>query len=317
MTRLAIRKTRVRTRGDLVCDPGMVIVVDVPGVADLPDLLAVLGSWQDDAAPLQLHPGDLGWFWRLGAEATAAAVRTWSQGGRIVAIGLLDGPDLLRLGISPEAQQDDDLARRLVDDLTAPELGILGSGEIAVEAPPGALVHDLLGEEGWGMDEPWTLLRRDLNEPVPDPGVRTDVIGADQAGVWTAVHRSAFGVRIPIEDRWHAMAAGPAYADARSLAAFDEHDDAVAAVTVWSAGPGRPGLLEPMGVHDAHRGRGHGRAITLAAAAALRELSSSSAIVLTPSANVGAVITYRSAGFLPLSERWDRRRDALVPDPQC
>jgi hypothetical protein len=27
---------------------------------------------------MQLHPGDLGWFWRFGAEAAAAAIRATS-----------------------------------------------------------------------------------------------------------------------------------------------------------------------------------------------------------------------------------------------
>lgn len=68
----------------------------------------------------------------------------------------------------------------------------------------------------------------------------------------------------------------------------------MAAATVWAAGPGRPGLLEPMGVHREHRGFGYGRAITVAAAAALRELGSSSAIVCAADSNVGAVVTYSS-----------------------
>ncbi|MFJ7629142.1 hypothetical protein ACIQZN_21875 [Streptomyces sp. NPDC097595] len=36
-----------------------------------------------------------------------------------------------------------------------------------------------------------------------------------------------------------AMAAGPPFTDARSLLGRDGRGDAVAAVTVWSAGPGR------------------------------------------------------------------------------
>ncbi len=104
------------------------------------------------------------------------------------------------------------------------------------------------------------------------------------------------------------MAAGPAYADARCLVGYDERDIAVAAVTVWSAGPGRPGLLEPMGVHREHRGRGYGTQITVAAAAALREMGASSATVCTASAKVGAVATYRSAGFRPLPEVRDLGR---------
>ncbi len=47
----------------------------------LSEVVGVLREWQYDGAPMQLHPGDMGWYWRFGAEATAAAVRTWSQDG--------------------------------------------------------------------------------------------------------------------------------------------------------------------------------------------------------------------------------------------
>jgi ribosomal protein S18 acetylase RimI-like enzyme len=69
-------------------------------------------------------------------------------------------------------------------------------------------------------------------------------------------------------------------------------------------------------VHRDHRGHGYGYgygygyAITVAAAAALQELGSSSAIVCTPSFNVGAVATYKPAGFQQLPEVRDRYRDA-------
>ena len=86
---------------------------------------------------------------------------------------------------------------------------------------------------------------------------------------------------------------------------YDDQDNAVATVTVWSAGPDRPGLLEPMGVHRDHRGHGHGTAICLAAAATLRSLGASSALVATPSANEGGVATYAAAGFRRLPEVTD------------
>ena len=92
------------------------------------------------------------------------------------------------------------------------------------------------------------------------------------------------------------MAAGLPFADARCLLAYDDEGVAVAGVTVWSAGPGKPGLVEPLGVHPEHRGRGYGMALCVAAAAHLRKLGSSSALVCTPSALAAAVATYRSAG---------------------
>ncbi|GAA0343323.1 hypothetical protein NE235_01560 [Actinoallomurus spadix] len=54
----------------------MAIELGKPGVNGLSETVGVLRQWQYDGAPWQLHPGDLGWFWRFGAEATAAAVRT-------------------------------------------------------------------------------------------------------------------------------------------------------------------------------------------------------------------------------------------------
>jgi ribosomal protein S18 acetylase RimI-like enzyme len=106
------------------------------------------------------------------------------------------------------------------------------------------------------------------------------------------------------------MAAGLPFTDARCLLAYDDEGVAVAGVTVWSAGPGKPGLLEPMGVHAEHRGRGYGTAICVAAAAELKRLGSSSAQVCTRSSLTGAVATYKSAGFQQLPERLDRTRDA-------
>jgi GNAT superfamily N-acetyltransferase len=181
---------------------------------------------------------------------------------------------------------------------------------VSVDAPEGALVAELLAEAGWQAAAPWTPLRRDLSAPVPDAGLRVEVTGPAQAHVRVAVQRAAFDSSTFTPERWRTMAAGAPYADARCLVGYDGAGEAVAAVTVWSAGPGRPGLLEPMGVHRDHRGHGYGTAISIAAAAALRELGSSSAIVVTPSANVGAVATYRSAGFQALAEVRDHVRDA-------
>lgn len=292
----------------------MPTVLRVPGTDRLGEIVEALRGWQDDEAPVQLHPGDVGWFWRFGARATAAALRTWHRDGRILAVGLLDAPDLLRLTVAPEVRRDPELAERLVADVTLPERGVLGEGRAAVDAPGGALVRDLLADAGWDLDEPWTPLLRDLTDPVPDPGpdLRIEVTGPERAHVRTAVQRAAFGRPTFTDERWRTMAAGPAYADARCLVAYDRRGDAVAAVTVWSAGYGRPGLLEPMGVHPDHRGHGHGRAVTVAAAAALRELGASSALVSTPSANVAAVATYRSAGFRELPPTRDRYRSAAA-----
>lgn len=288
----------------------MTIVLNEPGVDGLTGVVNALRAWQDDRLPLQLHPGDLGWAWALGAERLAAAVRTWSADGRIIAVGYLDGPDVLRLTTAQDLREDEALARQLLADLDDPERGVLPPGEVGLEVPNGARLREVLLEAGWNLDEPWTPLRRDLCEPVEDSGLRIEVAGPQTAGARTVVHRSAFGSPVFTEEVWHVLAAGPVYADARCLIGYDDQDNAVAAATVWSAGPGRPGLLEPMGVHADHRGRGYGTAISVAAAAALREMGASSALVAAESSNVGAVATYRAAGYEPSPERLDVVRAA-------
>lgn len=281
-----------------------------PGIDALAEAVRVLREWQHDGAPVPLHPGDLGWYWRFGAEAAAAAVRTWSRDGQTLAVGLLDGSRLLRLAIAPQAQHDQELARHMLADVTQPGRGVLPEGTASIEVRCGESFRELLVENGWQADEPWTPLRRDLAEPVEDCGVRIEVTGPERAGVRVAIQCAAFEGSTFTDERWHTMAAGPPYADARCLVAYDEQDTAVAAATVWSAGPGRPGLLEPVGVHGDHRGHGYGKAITIAAAAALRVLGSSSATVCTPSSNVGGVAAYRSAGFEEFPAVRDLHRSA-------
>lgn len=287
----------------------MTITLETPTAADLDDVVAELTQWQREGSAMQLHPGDLGWFWRHGATRTAAAVRTWRRDGRLVAVGLLDGDDLLRMTLAPDAMDDGDLAGRVTTDVSTVSAGVLPAGTAYLEAPATARVRDSLLAAGWQVDAPWTALRRDLADPVPATDLRVELVTPSRVADWAGVLASAFGSSTPAEERWHAMAAGTPYADARSLVGYDD-DRPVAAVTVWSAGPGRPGLLEPMGVHAEHRGRRHGTSISQAAAATLRELGCSSAVVNTPSANVAGVATYEAAGFVRTGETTDRRRDA-------
>ncbi|HSN02785.1 MAG TPA: GNAT family N-acetyltransferase [Acidimicrobiales bacterium] len=285
----------------------MPISLTTPDSCELTRAVRDLADWQREGGPVQLHPGDVGWFWRYGAAATAAAVRTWRRDGHVLAIGLLDGP-VLRMGIAPEADDDEELARAVLADASTPERGVLAH-DGTIESRAGALFRRLLSEEGWRDDEPWTSLHRDLGGPVDDGGLRVEVVGPARAAERAAVQRAAFESSTFFEENWRAMAEGPLYGEARCLVAYDDEGAAVAAATVWSAGAGRPGLLEPMGVHREHRGRGYGRAICLAAASALRELGASSATVCTRAANVAAVATYASAGFVELAPVTDFRRD--------
>lgn len=285
------------------------IELSKPTFNELDKTVQALREWQRDGEVVQLHPGDLGWYGRLGPEDTVDAIRKWSRGGKIVAVGLLDGADLLRLAIDPQAEHDAELMQQMAQDITQPESGVLPAGPANIETRSSDILREKLVDEGWQPSDPWTSLRLDLTEPIKDSGLRIEVVGPDQADVRTAVQRAAFDNSTFTEEKWHAMAAGLPYSDARCLIGYDEDNNPVAIATVWSAGKGKPGLIEPLGVDRNYRGKGYGTAITLAAAAALREMGSSSATVCTDSSNVGAVATYKSAGFEELPEVEDLRRD--------
>lgn len=289
---------------------GVAIELSTPSLCQLGDVVNALRSWQHDSSPMQLHPGDLGWNWRDGAEVVAAALRIWRRNEQIVAVAFVDSPEVLRMTVAPELWREPELAERVVADVSEPRRGVLPAGKASMETPDGTLVRDVLAEAGWSAGEAWTPLRRDLSEPVEAAEMRIEVIGSRQVSDFTAVHRSAWGNEQFTDEKWHAMAAGLPYSDARCLLAYDDQDVAVAGVTVWSAGPGKPGLIEPLGVHATHRRRGYAKAICVAAAAELKHLGSSSALVCTPSSLTSAVATYKSAGYTPLPERFDRTRDA-------
>ena len=173
-------------------------MLGTPGGNELESLAATLAAWQQDGGPIQLHPGDLGWYSMRGPEATARALRAWSRDGELIALGLLDGPDgLLRLAVDPKLRSDESVARQLCSDISDPARGVLPDGEAIVEARGAVTLQHLLLTRGWQFDQPWTPMHRDLAAPVPDthvtwPGLRVEVLGPDRAEAWMEVHWSAF-----------------------------------------------------------------------------------------------------------------------------
>ncbi len=292
----------------------MDVKVRTPDVNELNQIVGVLKQWQYDEGPLHLHPGDLGWYSLRGAAATAAATRVWSDGDTVLAIALLDGPQLLRFAMDPARHQDESLAVRIAADVGEPAAGVLDAGSATIEARGASALSGQLAKEGWSPDEPWTPLQRNLAATVEVAGHRIETIEPGCTDEWVSVHWSAFrGTPMPDERLrkfvagWRAAAEGPCFEAVRILSLHDD-SRAVAVATVWSAGAGRPGLIEPMGVHQEHRGRGYGTIMTRAAAASLREMGSSSAIVCAESSNTGAVSTYLAAGFSAYPEVTDWRR---------
>lgn len=273
-------------------------------------MIETLGQWQAEPWQGQLHPGDVGWHSTIGAQRTAESLRLWTRHGEPLAVGMLDGPALLRMAFHPAARDDADLAAQVVLDLGDPTRGVLPAGSVVVEARGAIALDRALRGDGWVGDEPWTPLSMELHAGL-DTGrldachLQVRPAGLEDVDDWIAVHWSAFKgtpmdeeSRAGFRDRWLTMMTGPFAPMARSLIGYDAHGNPVAVTTVWSLGAGLPGLVEPMGVHQDHRGCGYGTAITLAGAVALQEDGASSAVLAAENANTGAMATYRAAGFV-------------------
>ncbi|GAA1871224.1 GNAT family N-acetyltransferase [Brevibacterium marinum] len=287
----------------------------VPAVRDLTEIGDELGQWQSDDGPAQLHPGDLGWYSLRGAGATAGDLRVWRSGESTLAVGLLDGANLLRLAIHPSLLHDDSLAQDIQSAVEPSPSEVFAHGTAIVEARGATALCDRLVANGWSTDEPWTPLQRDLSRSVEDPGMTVVTAGIREAEEWASVHWSAFRGTPYTEDdtakfigRWRTMSTGPFSSRARSLLGYDDSGQPVAAATVWSAGPARPGLLEPVAVHRDHQGRGFGKAMAIAAAKNLQQMGASAASVAAETANTAAVATYSAAGFIAHAEVRDLRR---------
>ncbi|MER7698896.1 GNAT family N-acetyltransferase [Streptomyces sp. NPDC096095] len=304
--------------------------------ADIGPALRALCAWTPSDAPGGgLHPGDEGWLLRLDH----ATVFLWTDApaeapGWTRADAPAEAPSRTRAGAPADAR---DAAQGAAPAGTpigtgtgrpAPvAVGFLDGPVLRVTAAPGADLGALAADaedllvpgndwcdglpvRGWGpdLDETWLLLTRG---PEPVPG-RAAPVGEGDADDRVLVQRSAFAGSAFSIGHWRTMKASPAGHLAVEALVRTPAGDPASAATGWFAGPGRCGLLEPVGTHPDHRGHGYGRDAVLGACAALTDRGASAVAVLTTAGNEAAVALYRSAGFTVVREShdWTRPRRA-------
>lgn len=161
----------------------MAITLTIPAPVHLEQVIGTLRTWRREEGPFHLHPGDLGWHHLRGAEATAAHLRLWRRDDQLVAVGLLDGADLLRTAVEPALAADEELARTLAESLAEPEHGVLPEGQVYVEAHSALGLRTGLLRRGWSEGEPWFPLCRDLTAPVEEPGLLIEQVGVGRPGL--------------------------------------------------------------------------------------------------------------------------------------
>lgn len=250
-----------------------------------------------------LQAGDLGWKLRFGRQQAAESLREWrSPEGKTVAVVCQDSPTDWWLAIDPAHTHDlplaDSIANWAIEENAGASVSVDGPGSPAVW-------RQAFEERGFeAASDAWAHLWKPLSIADAVPVSGTDVtFGNDQAiADRVAVHRAAFTSSTFTVQGWHDMAAGPSFRPEFDLLARDDAGEPVAAITVWLPGPGKCGVIEPMGTHPHYRRRGHGRRVILAACAALAGAGASGVCVVTPESNPAAVGVYQAAGMRRISQ---------------
>ena len=264
------------------------------------ETVAVLRQWErPGGCGWQLHAGDVGWHLRLDDDEVDGSLLQVRDDGVLAAVGLLDGPAVVRLALDPDRLQDAELAGVLADAVED-RLGRPGSAEAYVDGAAEGRWRAELAGRGWDLDpDPWVHLWRPLGADDAKrevPGV-APVSGPVDVADRVAVQRSAVEGSTFTEARWARMAGSTAYDPRLDLLARDDAGAPVAALTAWTAGEGRCALVEPMATAAGHTRQGHGRRLLQGTAAALAGAGASGVAVWTPASNAAAVAAYRSAGF--------------------
>ncbi|WP_426566042.1 GNAT family N-acetyltransferase [Angustibacter sp. McL0619] len=279
------------------------------GRAGLAEAAALLNAWEVPGGYAgALHAGDVGWHARLCDAEVDGTVRMLRLGEEVIGVGLFE-PGLVRWRAAPDHRDDGALAQQVALEAS----GCRGQdGTVEAEVDTGSPLRAELARCGWRLGEPWVVGYLSFAELSTDAG-NTDA-GNTDAGTRPVdptrdvqarvdVQRASWDHSTFTQDGYRRLLACPAYDPALDVVAYDEHGRAVASATAWSAGPGRCGILEPVGTHREHRGQGHGRRAVLAAARALVATGASGIAVATPATNTAAVAAYRSYGLEPVEHR--------------
>jgi hypothetical protein len=218
------------------------------------------------------HPGQLAWSSIYEGREAPAVVFDGE------AYGFLEAPDFLEVG------GDVSRAAEVIDGPLASRLAELG-GQIVPDAP-------------WDIQ--LTIDLSTVTVPVI-PGYRFRHVERSEAAARAACHRAAWSDRKPsrmTEQMYQWLMDTPYYDTGLDWVAVSESDGEMAASCVtWVCGD--VALVEPGCCATAHRRRGLGGGVTLAALAAARDKGAKTGVVRPPGHDGYPVplLVYRSIGF--------------------
>ena len=247
------------------------------------------------------HPGQLAWSvgYALPEDLEHGPVRLWYDGGELAAYAWLEDPTWAEVCVHPSAAA-------LVPEVAA-WLAENADGELTtmIDEDEAWLVEGLVAA-GWSLtrDAPWmTQHSLDLAElpPVPRvPGYSFRAIEPDEAAARAACHRGAWEGSKVSEAAYRRLTTIPPYRTTLDWVAIHGGEMVSSALLWWDEATGSV-LVEPVGTHPAHAGRGLAAAVSLAALTAARGLGATRGLVIPRGDDdypaPGRV--YRSIGFRP------------------
>ena len=261
-----------------------------------PDDLRAMQGLVQRLWPSHVHIGDLAWqrTQHLGREPEWPTA-LWETDGAVVGWAWAHLPGHLDF-----LTDDPHIAADILDWFDATATTTRRTATVADNEP---LLIAALERHGYTpADEPVShyLVRdlTDLPEPVPPPGftVRPSTDIARRADV----HRAAWHPSRVTADSYRVVTSTWPYRADLDWVAVAPDGSYAASCLIWLDEANSVGELEPVGTAPAHRARGLGRAVCLAALHALRAAGARTAVVYpvdSPPAHPGAMALYRSLGF--------------------
>ncbi len=264
------------------------------------------------------HPGQLAWSARyaLPADLDHGPVAVFrDQTGLVVGWAWAEAPDWLELCVDPARPHLAAEAARWFLDRGA--TGTVRTMVLETEA------HVLAGlaDAGFTVEEqPWFThhhLELAALPPVPQvPGYRLRAVAPDEAAARAACHRAAWsppgGTSRVSGAAYQRLMATPPYRPGLDWVATDGGGAMVASCLVWLDDDTGVALVEPVGCHPDHRGRGLAAAVSLAALHAARHAGGATGLVCPRGDDAYPVPrrVYQGMGFVPGHRTLTLRRDA-------
>ena len=264
------------------------------------------------------HPGQLAWSARyaLPEDLDHGPVALFRDpAGTVVGWAWAEAPDWLELCVDPAHPEIAAEAARWF--LGRGATGTMRTMALETEA------HVLAGlaEEGFVVEEqPWfTHHHLDLVAPPPAPevpGYTFRAVAPGEGAERAACHRAAWatpgGSSRVSGAAYQRLMATPPYRPDLDWVAVDGAGAMVASCLVWLDDRTGVALVEPVGCHPDHRGRGLAAAVSLAALRAARDAGARTGLVC-PRGDDGYPVprrVYQAMGFVPGPRTLTLRRDA-------